>query len=116
MASAALDYSPSYGSPKKITPRVKQVAFGDGYIQRGADGINLFPMIWDLIFANRTDVEAAAIEVVFRAAAGGTLLWKIPSPTISTDPYITWVVNNWSRIPVNFNVNTINCTLQQVFE
>jgi phage-related protein len=43
------------------------VAFGDGYEQRLAFGINTQPQLWSLEFRGRTSLDAAAIDAFLRA-------------------------------------------------
>lgn len=112
----ALDRLPSYGTPKSVTPRIKMVRFGDGYVQRGADGINLYPQKWDVSFDVLTETDAAALEAIFEAAAGGTLDWRPPSPTWNTDPYLHWIVLSWKRVYQDYGINQITAQLEQVFE
>lgn len=92
------------------------VRFGDGYIQRAASGINLFPEIWNLQFHNITTTEAQAIEDKLKEAAGGTLLWKRPPAQVS-DPYVKWVcLEQWTRVRAGFGNENLTCTFEQVFE
>lgn len=74
MTSPALAWSAPRSSPKcsdKLLPttrsRVRRVAFGDGYEQRLAFGINTQPQLWSLEFRGRTSLDAAAIDAFLRA-------------------------------------------------
>lgn len=115
MAEVEFNYIPSYGSQSTVTPRVNIVRFGDGYVQRGANGINLFPDKWNLTFENLTDAEALAIETTLKQAAGGTLLWK-PSPALEADPYRKWMCLSWNRTRKNYNCQTLSMEIEEVFE
>lgn len=110
------DFVPHYSSQVSIKPRINITRFGDGYVQRGTSGINLFPKVWSLQFNNITTAEAQAIEDVLVEAAGGTLLWKLP-PAELADPYLKWICpEGWSRTAVGFNCENFTCTFEQVFE
>jgi phage-related protein len=109
---ATLTHLPSTSSSSSIEPRIKMLRFGDGYIQRAGDGINLFPEKWDLNFTTRTNDEADAIEATLRSAAGGTLLWT-PTGTVTERKFICL---SWRRVRVDYNVNTVTCQLEEVFE
>lgn len=50
-------------------PRIRTAAFGDGYEQRLADGINNAPRSWALTFTRPT-TEADAILAFFETANG----------------------------------------------
>lgn len=115
MAEVYFDYIPSYGSMSKVAPRVNITRFGDGYVQRGANGINLYPDKWTLTFDNLTDAEALAIEGSLKDAAGGTLLWK-PAPAEGGDPYRKWMCLEWSRTRKNYNCQSMTMEFEEVFE
>ena len=110
--SVLLEFLPSYSSSVSVKPRVKLVRFGDGYVQRGADGINLYPQVWDITFANRSAVECDDIEALLRSAAGGTISWVPPGATLP----INFMCLEWKRLYQDFDAHTITCQLEQVFE
>nr|NDG08510.1 phage tail protein [Oxalobacteraceae bacterium] len=45
---ATFTWTPSVGANLSIRPNVRRVAFGDGYEQRLAFGINTQPQVWSL--------------------------------------------------------------------
>jgi phage-related protein len=114
MSIVQLDYIPSYSSSSKVEPRVLITRFGDGYCQRAANGINLFPDKWSLTFQNITDVDALAIETILKNAAGGTVQWK-PAPAAIADPYRNFMCLSWQRTRNNYNSQTLTCELEEVF-
>lgn len=116
MADVQFDFIPSYSSSKAVTPRITLVRFGDGYVQRGASGINLFPQKWDLNFTNIRDTQADDIEAALQSAAGGTLLWKPPPANGALDPYVKFMCLGWKRTVNEFDSNNLTCELEQVFE
>jgi phage-related protein len=115
MAEVQFDYTPSYGSSSSVQPRINLTRFGDGYVQRGANGINIFPEKWNVSFDMLTDADALGIEEKLKEAAGGTLLWK-PPPVSEGDPYRKWICIKWDRRRVNYNVQSISLELEEVFE
>ena len=109
---AVFTYTADYGATKRVTPRVRVSSFGDGYEQRQANGINTMPKSWPLTFSLRTDTEADAIDnFLGTQAAVSSFDW--------TDPYGVagkYVCRSWQRTKDRFNLNTITCTFEQVFE
>gem|GEM_PF-2547147 len=59
---ATFTWTPSVGASVALRPSVRRVAFGDGYEQRLAFGLNTRPEIWTLEFRGRTSLDAAAID------------------------------------------------------
>jgi phage-related protein len=47
---ATLNYLPDWGASKAHKPRVNLVQFGDGYEQRGTDGLNTNMETWTVTF------------------------------------------------------------------
>lgn len=58
---ATFTYMPDWGATPELTPRVRSVAFGDGYSQDAPDGLNTILPVWKLTFSKRTQAEAQAI-------------------------------------------------------
>ena len=54
-------WSPSYGVSASHTPKVQEIQFGDGYIQRLANGTHNNLLTLDLAFNKRSLKEATAI-------------------------------------------------------
>ena len=115
MAEVTFDYVPSYSSTSSITPKINIVQFGDGYIQRGTDGINIFREKWSLNFNSLTDEDSLAIETLLKTAAGGTILWK-PPPVLEADPYKKWLCKGWTRTRNNYNHQSLQCEFEELFD
>ncbi len=64
---ATFTWTPSVGANLSMRPTVRRVAFGDGYEQRLAFGINTQPQVWSLEVWGRTTAEAIAIDAISRA-------------------------------------------------
>lgn len=70
---------PSLGGKQKTDFRVKTAGFGDGYVQRAADGINAATVSWELIWSALLPSEATAIRDFFLARGGWqSFLYTVP--------------------------------------
>lgn len=87
---------PSYPIDKQGVPRVKKVAFGDGYTQEGPDGINSLLYTWSLSWDVLTTTEKNTIES-FLVARGGyeTFNWTDPDDVVYKVKCPEWSVNNF---------------------
>jgi phage-related protein len=105
-------WSPSYGANLSIRPRVTRVAFGDGYEQRIASGLNNVAEVWSLAFQGRSKVDALAIDAFLREAAALTSFdWTSPSDTEGK-----FVCDEWSVSVDDIDVYTVRATFRQVFD
>lgn len=108
---ATFTWLASVDSARETAPRVRELAFGDGYAQRVADGINNRPLVWRLSFKNRAAAEADAIDAFLVARnAVEAFDW--------TDPYGyvgRWICKIWSRPGHGGGISTITATFTQVF-
>lgn len=105
-------YTPSFEATESSKPRVRMVAFGDGYEQRVRFGLNTDPKEWDLTFANRSDTERDQIVNFLEARAGAESFDWTP-PRGSAGKY---VCEAWQDTMQACNVNTIRAKFRQVFE
>ena len=110
---AIFTYIPDFGAQVQIKPRVRAVAFGDGYQQRQADGINSVPQVWSLQWKNRTNTETAAIKS-FLAARAGVEAFDWTPPNESTA--IRVVCSEWTASTERYNLNSVSAQFTQVFE
>lgn len=91
-------------------PRARVAAFGDGYEQRVADGINNAPRMWALSFTRPTD-EADTILAFFEARNGTEAFDWVP-------PYGAagrWVARDWSVQMISMVAKSITVTFEEVF-
>jgi phage-related protein len=110
---STFSYNPDYSAQLTRTPNVKQIKFGDGYMQRQAQGMNTTPEAWDLTFSNRTQTEADAIDDFLSAANGiDSFDWTPPN---EADP-IKVICSSWQKTFVAAGATTITATFSQVFE
>lgn len=82
---------PSLGAKQKVEFRVKTSGFGDGYVQRAADGINAATVSWELSWNALLTAEVAAIRSFFITRGGWqSFLYTVPGDIqrryISTTP------------------------------
>ncbi|MEY2690106.1 MAG: hypothetical protein RL375_4306 [Pseudomonadota bacterium] len=109
---AVFTWSPDWAAQGQFKPRVRSVAFGDGYQQRSADGINTNPGTWALTFGNRADGEAAAIMTFLEARNGlESFDWTPPGGTLAR-----YICPEWAESPTTFGATTITARFVQVFE
>ena len=104
--------NPTYGAQKTSQPKVRQVQFGDGYVQRLTFGLNQDPKVWNLTFeVSETDADTIG---TFLEARGGaeSFTW---SPPDESDSY-KWVCLQWSKTIPYLNRATIQATFQEVFD
>lgn len=109
---ATFIWVPDWRAQEQRRPRVRVAQFGDGYQQRSADGINADPRVWQLMFGNRSDTEAAAIDS-FLAARGARESFDWTPPRGSAGK---WVCSQWSSTLENYGATTISATFVEVFE
>lgn len=96
---------------KTVEPRVRRAAFGDGYEQRVASGINTRPATWSLTFS-RIAADINAIEA-FLIARNGTesFDWTDPDGTA-----IKATCAGWTRTPnAGMASGMISATFKQVY-
>jgi len=120
---ATFTYAPDWGASLKMAPRVRRVAFGDGYEQRAGDGINNNLQTWDLTFSKRTDTEIEEI-LAFLTVAGGVALfdWEPPAGGYVAGGYLLsdyvdgklFVCPEWSRSFDAYNNSSIKATFIEV--
>ena len=109
---ATFTYTPDYGASYSVSPRVRVTRFDDGYEQRQANGLNTLPTTWSLRFSFRSDVEANDIES-FLIARGAVESFDWTNLNGVSGKY---VCRDWSRTKERYNLNTIECKFEQVFE
>lgn len=91
-------------------PRVSTAAFGDGYQQRVARGINFKPRKFS-IECTRKRSEMEAIEA-FLDARGGvqSFTWK---PPVGAEG--KWICRAWQAVSLSVNVGQLTATFEEVF-
>lgn len=103
---------PAYAARLNRKPRILEATFGDGYVQRAADGINVNPQSWSLTFSGRSDAEADAIESFLNTQLAVTAFdWTPPGKSSAKFRCV-----EWSRSYDTNNGTTITATFDEVFE
>lgn len=110
---ATFTWTPDFGAKVAIKPRVRNIAFGDGYEQRQAIGINARNDTWDLQFQRRTNTETDAILAFFGARnAVEAFDWTPPNE----DTAIRVVCREWDKTLDRYNLNTVSAQFIRVYE
>lgn len=109
---ATFTWTPSVGASLSMRPVVRRIAFGDGYEQRLAFGINTQAEVWNLEFRGKTTTVAAAIDAFLRArGAAQAFDWTSPAGTTGK-----FTCEEWSRSVDEPNAETVRATFKQVFD
>lgn len=104
------------GVPNLVTnteTRTLEASFGDGYSQRGGDGLNsmidTIPLTWNAL----TPAEADQIIQFFRDHKGYMSFDWIPPRELE---YKKFICRGWSRQHIDGGLDAISATFQQVFD
>jgi phage-related protein len=109
---ATFTFTPDWDASVEVTPVVRLAKFGDGYEQRLGMGLNTLPKIWDLRFTLRNDAETVAI-ITFLENQAGVLAFDWVDVNAIAGKY---VCRAWTRTKNRYNLNTITCKFEEVFE
>jgi phage-related protein len=111
---ATFTWAESTSTSLSEEPRVRRVAFGDGYEERAPDGLNSIAQEWDLSFDGVAVEGGDAIVVFFRAHGAVTAFdWW---PKWAAGP-IKVVCTQWSRTLTGvWDESDIRAHFKQVFE
>lgn len=109
---ATFTFTPDWDASVEVAPVVRIAKFGDGYEQRLSAGLNTLPKKWDIRFSLRTDAEASAIITFLENQAGVQAFDYVDV----NDDAGKYVCRSWTRTKNRFNLNTITCQFEQVFE
>jgi len=105
--------TPSYGLRKSSGPNVKQVQFGDGYIQRIVYGLNQNLKMYNPTWNNISETDADTISDFLDARAGSESFdWTPPGETSS----YKFICQAWTKSITYKNRATIQATFQEVAE
>ena len=111
---ATFTWAESTSTSLSEEPRVRRVAFGDGYEERAPDGLNPIAQEWDLSFNDVAVAGGNAIVAFFRAHQAVTAFdWW---PKWAPGP-IKVVCTQWSRSLTGvWDESDIRAHFKQVFE
>jgi phage-related protein len=108
-----LTEGPTIGTAKQVTPATLMTGFGDGYIQRVADGINHLRDNLDATWENLTTEEANTLETFLRArGAHEAFEWTPPREAVAK----VWICQSYTRTYVDPTHDTMTLKLIQVFD
>lgn len=102
-------YIPVYGATETTRARVLKAQFGDGYVQRVADGINNYPRTWSLTFSKtQSDIETI---LTFLETEGGVTSFDWTPPRGSAGK---WICEEWNT-SVNDGYDQLTVQFTEVF-
>lgn len=109
--TATFTWRPTYGGRNTKKPKTFEAQYGDGYTQRGANGINNNPESWSLTFDERDDVEASAImSFLDTANAVSSFYWTNMDGVTNL-----YICRTYSRAYEDEDKNQVQATFDQVF-
>ena len=105
--------TPSYGTRKTSNPSVRQVQFGDGYIQRTVFGLNQNLKVYNPSWKNISETDADTISDFLDARGGQESFdWTPPEESSSSK----FICQSWSKSIPYLNRATIQASFQEVAE
>jgi phage-related protein len=104
--------SPGQGTNKKVTARVLRADFGDGYSQRGPDGLNYVGRALTLVWATLSQADADTIEAFFVAHVALAFYY---TPPMESTP-LKWSCATWNRSYPGGPTHAISADLMQEFD
>lgn len=106
------DFDIDFGSNNEVNFAVLESVFGDGYIQRTADGLNSNRDTWNATWTNLTDAESALIFAFLRARGGyQPFYYQAPGDGVLKQ----WTARDVKRKPTGYAYWQISATLKQEF-
>jgi phage-related protein len=104
---------PDPGFKRAHAPKLLKTDFGDGYAQRGKDGINSDPLTDTLVWTNLTKAEKDYMDQFMIARQGNqAFLWQASDETVPN----AYVCEVWDYDFVAADVYTFNATFRQVYD
>ena len=109
--------NPDRGFSKKVTPKIYQIQFGDGYEQRAIKGINNEINEFNVSFANRPKDEIDDISAFFTSKNGVTNFnFTYADSNNSGETTIKVVCNDWTQTHSYDDYYTLSATFRRVYE
>lgn len=106
--------APSYGSPKRVKPRLLLTSFGEGYRQAAPDGLNWMVDEYTLNWTALRVADADAIEAFLIAHADATPFWW--TPVRAASPVKFQIFQGWERTPGNKPWDRLSVVFEQSFD
>ena len=105
--------TPSYGTRKTSSPKVRQVQFGDGYSMRTVFGLNQNLKVYNPSWKNISETDADTISDFLDARGGQESFdWTPPEESSSSK----FICQEWSKTIPYLNRATIQATFEEVAE
>ena len=109
---------PDKGLTRKSKPKVHTIAFGDGYEQRIADGINNLEQTLNVSFSTRPKAEIDDL-VAFFESLGGVTKFRFDledSNAGSSTETIKVICDEWQQTWAYENFYNLTATFRRVYE
>ncbi|WP_319520194.1 phage tail protein [uncultured Martelella sp.] len=104
---------PAITSTKSVELRTLETRFGDGYSQRGGDGLNTTGVTFNAMWPGLTLEEADRIEAFFLSLRGfHAFEWKLPRDREAK----LYRCKSWTRTGAGGAHDTINATIERVYD
>lgn len=110
---AIFDWAEDDGAQEQNAPRVRKIAYGDGYQQSAPDGINNLEQKWDLRFSDCDPVHAQAMHDFFVARNGAEAFDWTPKWATSA---IKVKCESWSRSVARHNLVNVSATFERDYK
>lgn len=109
---ATFTIAPSWNPVSTRRPRVLATKFGDGYEQRGLDGIHADLQSWQLNFSPIPITDADTIEAFFitNQTAITPFVWTAPRAAVASK----FLCRTWTRTITSPNTDSLTATFEEV--
>lgn len=112
MAATTFTWVPDFGAQQTSRPKVRSIAFGDGYEQRLTFGLNTDLKTWSLRFEYRSTAEKQQIVGFLESRQGSqNFNWLTPDDTVGS-----FVCQEWEAEIAYANLWTINAVFREVVD
>jgi phage-related protein len=103
---------PGYQSGQDVTYKTKEAPFGDGYMQRGADGIHNEAVTWSLNWSALLPAEYEDIAAFLKARGGyQAFLYTVPG-----DIERKYKCKTWKRGNASHATRSLQATFEEVLD
>lgn len=99
-----------YAANESSVPRVLEAPFGDGYVQRGVDGLNALLRVWSWSFNTVPTSEANAI-IDFLKLKAGVLPFSHDIP--GSGETVNVICKSWTKQWAGFEVYNITAKFEE---
>lgn len=110
---ATFTISPAWAPVSTRRPRILSTKFGDGYEQRGADGIHPDLQSWQLTFGPMPTAEADTIETFFVTNNVAVVAFDWTPPRGAASKFLC---RTWSRTASSPTADRLTATFDEVPE